>query len=124
MNCFDPSQLAKNLADLRRITRRQFFSDCGVGIGKMALASLLTGGISKAFASPTGIVNPTAPKAPPFNPKAKHVIYMFMVGAPSQLELLDYKPTLVKYDGQPIPAHIVKDQRYAFIERNAALMSP
>src|SRR3954463_14036092 len=125
MSCsFDPSHYTRNLADLRRITRRQFFSDCGVGVGKMALASLLAGGISKTYASPNGIINPTAPKPPPVKAKAKHVIYMFMVGAPSQLEMLDYKPTLVKYDGQPIPAHIVKDQRYAFIERNAALMSP
>jgi hypothetical protein len=127
MSCaFDPSRYSKSLADLRRITRRQFFSDCGVGIGKMALASLLCGGVSKAFASPTAaeLINPTAPRPPSFRPRAKHVIYMFMVGAPSQLEMFDYKPTLVKYDGQPIPAHIVKDQRYAFIERNAALMSP
>src|SRR5258705_4288796 len=125
MSCsFDPSHYTRNLADLRRITRRQFFSDCGVGIGKAALASLLAGGISKAFASPGEIINPTLPKPPPFKAKAKHVIYMFMVGAPSQLELFDYKPTLVKYDGQPVPAHIVQDQRYAFIEKNAALMSP
>src|SRR5207248_10790516 len=60
---------------------------------------------------------------PHFAPKAKRVIYLFMVGAPSQLDLYDNKPTLVKYDGQPIPQEYVKDQRYAFIEKNAALMS-
>jgi uncharacterized protein (DUF1501 family) len=126
MSCsFDPSHYARSAAHLRQITRRQFFSDCGIGVGKMALASLLCGGVSKAFASPTAseLLNPTAPKPPMFRPKAKRVIYMFMVGAPSQLDMFDYKPTLVKYDGQPIPAHIVKDQRYAFIERTAALMS-
>jgi uncharacterized protein (DUF1501 family) len=108
---------------LRLLTRRQLFKDCGVGLGKIALASLLTGS-SRAFASraPT-IENPLAVKPPHFAPKAKRVIYLFMAGAPSQLDLFDDKPTLVKFDGQPIPASVVKDQRYAFIEPNAALMS-
>src|SRR5436305_6563514 len=126
MSCsFDPSHYARSAAQLRQITGRQFFSDCGIGVGKMALASLLCCGVSKAFASPTAseLLNPTAPKPPMFRPKAKRVIYMFMVGAPSQLDMFDYKPTLVKYDGQPIPPSIVKEQRYAFIERTAALMS-
>jgi uncharacterized protein (DUF1501 family) len=124
MNCsFDPSHYTRTAADLRGLTRRQFFSTCGVGLGKIALASLLGGGISKAFASPTDILNLTAAKPSHYRPKAKRVIYLFMVGAPSQLDMLDHKPTLVKYDGQPIPDSIVKDQRYAFIEKNAALMS-
>jgi hypothetical protein len=93
MSCsFDPSHYARSAAHLRQITRRQFFSDCGVGIGKMALASLLAGGVSKTFASPTAaeLVNPTAPHPPLFKAKARHVIYMFMVGAPSLLEMFDY----------------------------------
>jgi len=116
------------------ITRRHFFGQCGVGVGKMALASLLCSAASRAFGSgPTsspspapsglGVKNPLAPRPPHFPAKAKRVIYMFMGGAPSQLDLFDNKPALVKYDGQPIPAEYTKDQRYAFIEKSAALMS-
>ena len=93
-------------ARLRDVTRRQFFRDCGVGVGKIALASLLARG---AMAAPA---NPLAIRQPHFAAKAKRVIYLFMAGAPSQLDLFDFKPTLMKYDGQPIPPDIVKDQRY------------
>jgi len=106
----------------RRITRRHFFATCGVGVGKIALASLLA---ERALASGNAAApNPLAPRPAHFAAKAKRVIYLFMAGAPSQLDLFDYKPALAKFDGQPIPAHIVKDQRYAFIQRDAALMAP
>jgi len=88
-------------------------------VGKIALASLLCGRTAQAAAP----ANPLAPKSSHFAPKAKHVIYLFMAGAPSQLDLFDHKPVLTQYDGQPIPADIVKDQRYAFIQPDAALMS-
>jgi len=91
-----------------------------VGLGKIALASLMAGG-GRALAAP---VNPLAPKTPHYPPKVQRVIHLFMAGAPSQLDLFDYKPTLVKYDGKPIPPDVVKDQRYAFIERNASMMAP
>ncbi len=104
---------------LRQTTRRHFFRECGVGVGKIALASLLCGRTAQAAAP----ANPLAPKSSHFAPKAKHVIYLFMAGAPSQLDLFDHKPVLTQYDGQPIPADIVKDQRYAFIQPDAALMS-
>jgi hypothetical protein len=113
--------MQESIMDLRHTTRRQLFRDCGVGIGKIALASLLVGA-NDAFGSPV-IDNPLLPRQPHFAPKAKRVIYLFMAGAPSQLDLFDNKPALVKFDGQPIPAEVVKDQRYAFIEKNAALMS-
>ncbi len=110
---------------LRQITRRHFYSQCGVGLGKIALASLLGGDLvalaSAATATPP---NPLLPKPAPFAPKAKRVIYLFMAGAPSQLDLFDFKPALVKHDGQPIPADIVRDQRYAFIRRDAKLLAP
>ncbi len=107
--------------NLHQTTRRQLFKDCGVGLGKIALASLLVG-TKDAFGSPA-IDNPLLPRQPHFPAKAKRVIYLFMAGAPSQLDLFENKPALVKFDGQPIPAEVVKDQRYAFIEKNAALMS-
>ena len=103
---------------LRELTRRHFFHECGVGLGKIALASLLC-----REAGALSVPNPMPPAAPRFVPRAKHVIYLFMSGAPSQLDLFDYKPTLVKYDGKPVPAEVVKDQRYAFIQRDAALMA-
>ncbi|NUN95024.1 MAG: DUF1501 domain-containing protein, partial [Candidatus Omnitrophica bacterium] len=104
------------------VTRRYFFQECGVGIGKIALAALLGGKSLSALAGPSP-ASPLAPKPPHFPPNAKRVIYLFMAGGPSQLDLFDPKPALVKYDGKPVPAEVVKDQRYAFIERNASLMA-
>jgi uncharacterized protein DUF1501 len=105
----------------RYITRRWFFRECGVGLGGIALASLL--GAEKASATlktPT-TVNPLAPKQSHFKGKAKRAIYLFMGGAPSQLDLFDYKPALAKYNGRPIPPEVVMGQKYAFIKPDAAL---
>ncbi|HZV36868.1 MAG TPA: DUF1501 domain-containing protein [Verrucomicrobiae bacterium] len=107
------------------LTRRHFFRDCGVGLGAIALATLLNEG--KAFGASIApslrAGDPLAPRAPHFPARAKRVIYLFMAGAPSQLDMFDYKPTLKKYDGHPVPAEVVKDQRYAFIRRDAALFA-
>ena len=106
-------------------TRRHFFRECGVGVGKIALASLLSDGASTgAFASPTGPVNPLAPRVPHFAPKAKRVIHLFMAGAPSQLDLFDSKPELAKFEGKPLPPSIIGGQRYAFIRPDAAVLGP
>jgi uncharacterized protein (DUF1501 family) len=117
----------RSIDHLRTITRRHFYGQCGVGLGQIALASLLAGelmpGVSKA-ALAASADNPLAPRPSHYAPKAKRVIYLFMAGAPSQLDLFDYKPALVKHDGQPIPAEIVRDQRYAFIRRDARLLAP
>lgn len=109
------------------ITRRHFFRECGVGIGKVALASLLGGPalLSRAATATVAAAapaNPLAPRAPHFAPKAEQVVYLFMAGAPSQLDLFDNKPTLREYDGKPIPPSVIKGQRYAFIDRDAAVM--
>jgi uncharacterized protein (DUF1501 family) len=104
------------------ITRRFFFRDCGIGIGSLALASLLKGGNVFGASKPTAS-NPFAMRAPHFKPRAKRVIYMFQAGAPSQLDMFDYKPTLAKYDGKPVPSELVKDQRYAFIRPDAELFA-
>src|SRR5205823_13758393 len=89
-------------------TRRHFFKDCGLGIGKIALASLLTDkALTAAQPPPT---NPLAPRPPHFKPRAKSVIFLFMAGGPSQLELFDYKPELNRLDGQPIPEAFVRDR--------------
>ncbi len=99
--------------------RRHFFRDCGVSVGKIALASLLAGEATAANKT-----NPTAPKPTHFPPKAKRVIYLFMAGAPSQLELFDHKPKLAELEGKPIPPEVIKGQRYAFIQPDAAVLGP
>ncbi len=102
------------------ITRRWFFRQCGVGLGSIALASLLDGGKALAAGKPK-VSNPLAPRQPQFKPKAKRVIYLFMGGGPSQLDLFDYKPAMTKYDGKPVPQEVVMGQKYAFIKPDAAL---
>jgi len=107
------------LNPLHEITRRHFFQDCRVGLGKIALASLLCNGGASAVAAPTDL----GPRVAHFPAKAKRVIYLFMAGAPSQLDLFDHKPILSRYEGTSVPEEVVKDQRYAFIQRDAALMA-
>ena len=92
-------------------TRRHFFGQCALGLGSLALTSLL--GESQAAAP---AVNPLAPKKSHFPPKAKNVIYLFMAGGPSQLELFDHKPALQGLHGKPIPESFVKGKRFAFMD--------
>jgi uncharacterized protein (DUF1501 family) len=110
--------------DLQSITRRHFYEQCGVGLGKIALASLLAGEMTSRAAGAETVDNPLVARPTHHTPRAKRVIYLFMAGAPSQLDLFDYKPVLAAHDGQPIPAEIVKNQRYAFIRRDAKLLAP
>src|SRR5262245_50614340 len=103
------------------IARRQFFQQCGYGVGKIALASLLTGTARAQTPAPR---NPLAPRPPHFRPRAKAVIHLFMAGAPSQLELFDKKPQLARFEGRPIPPEIIGGQRYAFIRTDAMALGP
>jgi hypothetical protein len=106
-------------------SRRHFFRECGVGVGKIALAGLLTNAFGpKTFGSPDFGRNPLAPKSPHFAPKAKRVIHLFMAGAPSQLDLFDPKPALTKLEGKPLPPSVIMGQRYAFIRPDAAVLGP
>ena len=107
----------------RFITRRWFFRDCGVGLGGIALTNLLTQTLGLGAPAGGMPANPLAPRQPHFAPIAKRVIYLFQAGAPSQIDLFDNKPTLVKYNGQPVPKDVVKDQIYAFIKPDAALFA-
>ncbi len=107
--------------DPKLITRRWFFEQCGVGLGAIALGSLFR---QNGWAAPAALANPLAPKQPHFAPKAKRVIFLFMAGAPSHLELFDHKPALTKWNGQPPPAELIKNYRAAFINPNAALLGP
>src|SRR5437870_1426858 len=105
------------------VSRRWFFRQCGVGLGSIALSSLLDAGRAFGAGSLAGGAHPLAPRLPQFKPKAKRVIYLFMGGAPSQLDLFDHKPALAKYNGQPVPKEVVMGQKYAFIKPDAALFA-
>ena len=95
---------------LKAETRRHFFSRCHLGLGQVALASLLSPGLMDA-------ADKSAPKQKThFPPKVKSVIYLFMAGGPSQFELFDYKPDLQKHDGQVAPESILKGKRFAFMD--------
>src|SRR5438128_8989550 len=107
----------------KQITRRWFFKECGVGLGAIALSSLLSETSLSAAGKITG-VNPLAPKRPHLAPKAKRVIFLFMAGAPSHLELFDYKPELAKWDGKLPPSELLKGYRAAFINPNSKLLGP
>ncbi|MGV3484552.1 MAG: DUF1501 domain-containing protein [Planctomycetaceae bacterium] len=100
------------------ITRRQLFASCSVGVGKIALASMLANATEPATATArlTQGLHHAA--------KAKRVIFLFMAGAPSQLDLFDYKPKLVELEGKPIPPSVIAGQRYAFIQPDAAVLAP
>ena len=119
------------------VTRRHFLNDCRVGLGSMALSTMALGamldssGANRAAAAGPSVVNPlTAPERrsdplavlpPHFAPKAKNVIFLFMAGGPSQLELFDEKPKLRELHGQVIPDSYVANKRFAFIKRDAKL---
>src|SRR6516162_11851497 len=94
-------------------TRRHFFRDCALGVGSMALTSLLNG---RPLAAAPQVQRPLAPRQPHFAPRAKSVIYLFMAGGPSQLEMFDYKPKLMDYDGKPMPDEFIKGKRFAFMD--------
>src|SRR5438477_12547337 len=90
-------------------TRRHFLRDCSMGVGGAALSSLLARGLAAQE-----VENPLAPRQTHFKARAKNVIYLHMAGSPPHLDLLDYKPELVKHDGQECPDEFLKGKRFAF----------
>lgn len=113
---------------LQSITRRHLFRDCGIGLGSMALASLGAGSIGggrsalRADDSVQTGANPFTPRPGHFPAKAKSVIFLFMAGGPSQLDLFDNKPKLQELSGQVIPESYVANKRFAFIKKDAKLL--
>jgi hypothetical protein len=105
--------------DPKTITRRWFFRDCAVGLGSLALAELFH---DKGRA--TQDRNSLTPAQPHYSARAKRVVFLFMAGAPSHLELFDYKPQLAKYDGTLPPAGLIEGYRAAFINPNSKLLGP
>ena len=109
---------------LRANTRRRFLQQCSVGMGAMALASLLNENLFAAGASEDERVRPNSdqPFGRHYAPKAKNIIYLFMSGGPSHLDLFDYKPELIQRSGQKVPEDLVKNIRLAQIGKEAALL--
>ena len=111
-------------------TRRTFLGSLAGGaaafsLGSIALGEMLANGATLAdgVAIPN-TTDPLAPRAPSFPARAKHVIYIHLAGSPSQLELLDYKPELAKYNGVPCPDDYLKGEKFAFIKGHPTLLAP
>ncbi len=117
-----------NEKSLRYKTRRHFLKESAMGFGGLALAALLKScGLNSTEINNTiayDPANPLAPKLPLFPGKAKSVIYLHMAGAPSQLELFDYKPDLMKLDGQLCPQSLLDGKRFAFIRGVPKMLGP
>ena len=105
------------------LSRRFFLQEMSLGLGGIALGTLMgSAGFGKGTATPH--VGENSRKTfPQFPARAKHVIFLFMAGGPSQLDLFDPKPTLAKYEGQRVPDEVLKGAELPFIERDAALMA-
>jgi hypothetical protein len=123
MNCQDHLYRGQNP---RQVSRRWFLQECGVGLGAIALGQLLAEAGHAADSTTFSVAahDPLAPKTPHFPAKAKRVLFLFMAGAPSHLELFDNKPQLAKYDGTLPPAELLQGYRAAFINPNSKLLGP
>lgn len=100
---------------LRDQTRRHFFENCAMGAGAIGLASLMQS--EQRAQAGSGKLNGTH-----HPPKAKNVIYMFMAGGPSQLEMFDFKPKLQELEGKVIPESYVEGKQFAFLKKDAKLL--
>jgi hypothetical protein len=109
-----------NFERLQFLTRRHFFKQSTMGLGAIALASLLNNQGATLAASASA--NPLAPRQPHFPGKAKRVIYLHLTGSPPHLDLWDYKPELVKRDGQDCPDEFLKGKRFAFTSGTPKLL--
>lgn len=97
------------------ITRRYVFSRCSMGLGSLALATMF-GESARTFAADAAGANPLDPRVTPLPARAKNIIFLFMAGGPSQLELFEHKPMLNEHSGQPIPESFIAGKRFAFMD--------
>lgn len=107
------------LDQLHLQTRRQFLQNSQLGVGALALSTLLGNSVTAADSS---VINPLAPKSPHFAARAKRVIYLHLTGSPPHLDLYDYKPELVKLSGQDAPDSFIKGKRFAFTSGTPKLL--
>jgi hypothetical protein len=108
-----------NPQDIIQLTRRDFLTSTASGLGLLALASMLRGDGLLAAESKSSAVGV---RSPHFAPKAKACIFIFMEGAPSQMDLFDPKPKLNELDGQKLPESLTKEVRFAFIQKESAVL--
>ena len=99
-------------------TRRHFFKACGVGVGSVALSDFLRNETTANELPPS----PLEARKPHFEPKAKRVIYLHLTGSPPHLDMFDYKPELVKRDGQECPDEFLKGKKFAFTSGTPKLL--
>src|ERR1043165_7428858 len=127
-NELNNQRLVKEAANayLQLHTRRHFLKESAMGLGALAMGALLGCGSNKGSTNPVvfDAAHPLAPKMPMFPGRAKSVIYLHMAGAPSQLELFDYKPDLMKLDGQDCPQSLLEGKRFAFIRGVPKMLGP
>ncbi|WP_158857080.1 DUF1501 domain-containing protein [Lunatibacter salilacus] len=110
---------------LQRETRRHFLKQCAQGLGSIALGSLIgCGASSTQEEQASAVMESLAAKMPHFAPTAKRIIYLHMAGAPSQLELFDYKPELGKLDGKDCPPSLLEGKKFAFIQGVPKMLGP
>jgi len=113
--------------DLLNITRRHFLKESAFGLGALAMAAMAsgcTGGERPAVKKAITEADTVATPLPHFAPRAKSVIYLHMAGAPSQLELFDFKPELQKLHNQPCPPSLLEGKRFAFIRGVPQMLGP
>ncbi len=110
----------ESMRDLKSITRRHFYNECGIGLGGIALGGLF--GREGWAAEQAAPINPLAPRKPHFPAKAKNVIFMFMAGGPSQLEMFEEKPKLAELSGSAPPDEFIKGRRFSFLGPEAKLL--
>jgi hypothetical protein len=116
-----------NLDALRQLSRRHFLVESAVGLGAAALGTLMgscAGQNTSVAEKGLFTVDPMAARPPQFPGKAKRVIYLHMAGAPSQLELFDYKPELQKLNNQLCPPSLLEGKRFAFIRGTPKMLGP
>ena len=105
-------------------SRRHFLQRGALGLGGLALGGLLGCGADTGAKTATTAAEKAMETALHYAPRAKRVIYLHMAGAPSQLELFDYKPELQKLDGQPCPPSLLAGKRFAFIQGTPMMLGP
>jgi hypothetical protein len=117
--------------EIEAATRRHFIKQCATGMGGIALGSLFLGcnpingkGKSHKNTFSERDLNPLAPLNPPYNPKIKNVIFLHMAGAPSQLEMFDFKPELIKLNNKDCPQSLLEGKKFAFIRGTPKLLGP
>ncbi len=126
----DKLLVEKAKRDLEATTRRHFIKQCASGMGGLALGSIFMGCDPISSKKPPSMtfserdLNPLATLPPPYSPKVKSVIYLHMAGAPSQLELFDYKPELAKLHDKECPQSLLEGKKFAFIRGTPKLLGP